>query len=61
MPYYKVNAKVTPEGLKLIAKHKLEVRPGMPVDLFVKTGERTMMNYLFKPVIDRAKTSMSEE
>jgi protease secretion system membrane fusion protein len=61
MPYYKVNAKVTPEGLKLIAKNKLEVRPGMPVDLFVKTGERTMMNYLFKPMIDRAKTSMSEE
>lgn len=61
MPYYKVSAKVTPEGLKMIGKHKLEVRPGMPVELFVKTGERTMMNYLFKPVIDRAKTSMSEE
>lgn len=61
IPYYKVNAKVTPEGLKLIGQHKLDVRPGMPVELFVKTGERTMMNYLFKPLIDRAKTSMSEE
>jgi len=60
-PYYKVSARVTPEGVELIAKNKLEVRPGMPVDLFVKTGERTMMNYLFKPLIDRAKTSMTEE
>ncbi len=60
-PYYKVSARVTPEGVKLIATNKLEVRPGMPVDLFVKTGERTMMNYLFKPLIDRAKTSMTEE
>ncbi len=60
-PYYKFKAKVTPEGLKLIAKHKLEIRPGMPVDLFVKTGERTMMNYLLKPIFDRAKSSLTEE
>ena len=36
-------------------------RPGMPADLFVKTGERTMANYLFKPVIDRAQTAISED
>jgi protease secretion system membrane fusion protein len=33
----------------------------MPVELFVKTGERTMMSYLLKPVFDRAKSSMSED
>ena len=61
MPYYRVSAKVTPEGAKLIAQNKMEVRPGMPVNLFVKTGERTMMSYLLKPIFDRAKTSMTEE
>ncbi|SFU38927.1 HlyD family type I secretion periplasmic adaptor subunit [Pseudoduganella namucuonensis] len=60
-PYYTVTAKVTPEGQKLIHSKKLEVRPGMPADLFVKTGERTMMSYILKPLIDRAHTSMSEE
>ncbi|WP_342116654.1 HlyD family type I secretion periplasmic adaptor subunit [Pseudoduganella sp. OTU4001] len=60
-PYYVVQVKVTPEGLKKIEQLKMEVRAGMPVELFVKTGERTMMNYLLKPVIDRAKTSLSEE
>jgi len=60
-PYYAVQAKVSPEGLKMLKQHKLDVRPGMPVELFVKTGERTMMSYLLKPVLDRAKTSMSEE
>lgn len=60
-PYYKVSARVTPEGAKLIAANKMEIRPGMPVELFVKTGERTMMNYLLKPLIDRAKISMTEE
>jgi protease secretion system membrane fusion protein len=60
-PYYKVRARVTPEGAKLIASHKLTIVSGMPVELFVKTGERTMMSYLLKPLFDRSKTSMSEE
>jgi protease secretion system membrane fusion protein len=59
MPYYSVKAKVAPEGMKLIAG--LQVRPGMPVELFIKTGERTMMNYLIKPVRDHLKMSMTEE
>lgn len=57
--YYKVRAAVAPEGMKEVAK--LAVRPGMPVELLVKTGERTMMNYLLKPVFDRAKTALTEE
>jgi len=60
-PYYKIRVRVTPEGVKLIAQHKLAIQPGMPADLFVKTGERTMMSYLFKPVLDRAKSSLSED
>jgi membrane fusion protein, protease secretion system len=58
-PYYKVTSKVAPEGMKLI--YNLKIRPGMPVDMFVKTGERTMLNYLFRPILDHLKLSMSEE
>lgn len=58
-PYYKVYARVAPEGMGMIAN--LQIRPGMPVDMFVKTGERTMMNYLLKPLIDHFKMSMGEE
>lgn len=58
-PYYKLSASVTPDGMKKISS--LKIRAGMPVELFVKTGERTMMNYLFKPIIDRFKLTMSEE
>ncbi|WP_292040144.1 HlyD family type I secretion periplasmic adaptor subunit [Massilia sp. UBA6681] len=61
MPYYTVRVKVTPEGAKKIAAHKLNIIPGMPVELFVKTGERTMANYLLKPVIDRAHSAISED
>jgi protease secretion system membrane fusion protein len=58
-PYYKVTSKVAPEGMKLI--YNLKIRPGMPVDMFVKTGERTMLNYLFRPILDHLELSMSEE
>lgn len=58
-PYYKLQAKVAPEGMKMIAD--LQIRPGMPVELFVKTGERTMMNYILKPILDHFKMAMTEE
>lgn len=57
-PYYKLYAKVAPEGMPLLTE--LQVRPGMPVELFIKTGERTMMNYLLRPIYDHLKMSMSE-
>ncbi|MBY0574052.1 MAG: HlyD family secretion protein, partial [Undibacterium sp.] len=58
-PYYKIKAAVAPEGLKLIAD--LQIKPGMPVEMVVKTGERTMMNYLLKPIFNRANGAMKEE
>ncbi|EYS85169.1 hemolysin D [Cupriavidus sp. SK-4] len=58
-PYYKVRAQVTSEGMTRLAGH--HVRAGMPVEVFIKTGERTMLSYLFKPVTDRARTALTEE
>ena len=59
LPYYQVKAKVAPEGMKMISN--LQVRPGMPVELFVKTGERTLLNYILKPILDHIKMAMTEE
>ncbi len=58
-PYYNVKTQVTPDGMKLLAHH--HIRAGMPVEIFIKTGERSLMNYLFKPILDRLHASMSEE
>ncbi|KXW59361.1 MAG: HlyD family type I secretion periplasmic adaptor subunit [Ferrovum myxofaciens] len=57
--YYTMRAEVTKKGVRLLGN--LQVRPGMPVEAFIKTGNRTMMSYLLKPLFDRIKTSMSEE
>lgn len=59
--YYKFRVKVTPDGAQTISSNKITLVAGMPVELFVKTGERTMMSYLFKPVIDRVRTAFSED
>ena len=58
-PYYRVRARVTPEGMKMLAH--LDVKPGMPVEVFVNAGQRSMMSYLLKPVVDRAHSAFSED
>lgn len=57
--YYKALIGTTPEGMKKLKDH--QVKAGMPVEVFVKTGERTMMNYLIKPLKDRVRNSLTEE
>jgi protease secretion system membrane fusion protein len=58
-PYFKALVKATPEGMRLLKDQR--VQAGMPVDLFVKTGERTLAGYLLKPLADHLKMSMSED
>jgi len=59
--FYVVKVKVTPKGQQMMAQYKMDARPGMPVELFVKTGERTMMNYLFRPILDRMPAALGGE
>lgn len=59
--FYKVRIKVSPEGLKLVQQKHMDIVPGMPVEVFVKTGERTMLSYLLKPLFDRSKSALSED
>jgi protease secretion system membrane fusion protein len=58
-PYYKIQAVSSSSGEKLLSD--LQLRPGMSVEVFVKTGERSMMSYLLKPLFDRLHAAMREE
>lgn len=57
-PYYKARVQVSPEGMRLLGSNK--IRPGMPVEVFIITGERTMMSYLLKPLLDRSRSALRE-
>ena len=58
-PYYLGQVVVTPEGMKKLTTH--EIKPGMPAEVIIKTGERTLLNYIVKPLLDRAKPALTEE
>ncbi|WP_256930661.1 HlyD family type I secretion periplasmic adaptor subunit [Pseudomonas sp. ABC1] len=58
-PYYLVRSRVSDAGMQQLAG--LDIRPGMPVEAFVRTGERSLLNYLFKPLLDRTHLALAEE
>ncbi len=58
IPYFKATVEVTPDGMKLLRNH--QIRAGMPAEVFVRTGERTLLNYLFKPLLDRVNHALTE-
>jgi len=39
---------------------KQKLRPGMPAEAFIKTGDRTPLNYLLKPLIDQISHAFNE-
>jgi len=58
-PYYQIRIRVSDDGLRQLKG--FEIRPGMPVQVFVRTGERSLLDYLFKPLADRLHTALAEE
>jgi epimerase transport system membrane fusion protein len=58
-PYYLVRVKVTDDGMKKLANRKLQ--PGMPAEVLINAGDRTMLEYLLKPARNMFATSMIEE
>ncbi len=50
MQYYKALIKITPEGMDAIKKNGFEIKPGMPVTVYIKAGKRTFISYLLYPM-----------
>jgi protease secretion system membrane fusion protein len=57
--FYKVQVRVTERGDRLLAQNK--IRPGMMAEVFIVTGERSLMSYLLKPLLDRTQRALREE
>ena len=57
--YYLARVALTPEGLKMLGKRQMQ--PGMPVEVVLRTGERSMLTYLLHPLTKRIAASMNEE
>jgi HlyD family secretion protein len=57
--YYTVRISMPPEQIQRLGEVKL--LPGMPVEAFVQTGDRTMLSYLIKPLHDQFVRAFREE
>lgn len=58
-PYYLGRVKLTDQGVKDLGHRELV--PGMPADVLINTGSRTMLQYLLKPARNAMARSMIEE
>ncbi|MGF6110354.1 HlyD family type I secretion periplasmic adaptor subunit [Pseudomonas frederiksbergensis] len=58
-PFYLAQVEVTPDGMSLLGSN--HIRPGMPASVTIKTGERNMLSYLLKPMLERVDSSFKEQ
>lgn len=58
-PYYLARVEVSSDELNKLMPN-VELVPGMPAEVLIVTGERTMFEYLFQPFLDAVRRSFRE-
>jgi adhesin transport system membrane fusion protein len=59
-PYYRVRVRTSSREFSKSAKTALEIQPGMTGSIDVKTGRRTVLQYLAKPIVKTLGESLGE-
>jgi adhesin transport system membrane fusion protein len=59
-PYYRVMVKTDGRRFSARPDERLDIQPGMTATIEVKTGERTVLKYLLKPMVKTLSQSMGE-
>ena len=57
--YYLARISLTHGGLKALGHRRLQ--PGMPAEVVIRTGERSLLTYLLNPLTKRIAASMKED
>ncbi|MDC7709697.1 HlyD family type I secretion periplasmic adaptor subunit [Vogesella indigofera] len=58
-PYFLTRIQITPEGMKQLGHRRLLA--GMPAEVLIRTGERTLLAYLMEPLLKRMNQAMKEQ
>jgi HlyD family secretion protein len=58
-PFFTVRITLSEDERRRLAGQQLV--PGMPAEVFMQTGSRTMMSYLFKPIVDQMRRAFVEQ
>ena len=59
MPYFRVDVVIAPDELARLENNILV--PGMPVEAFIQTQQRTVISYLTRPIVDQVQKAFKEE
>lgn len=59
IPYYRAEVTIPPEQIEKLSG--LDLVPGMPVEVYVQTGERSPIAYLIKPLSDYFSRAFRED
>jgi epimerase transport system membrane fusion protein len=61
VPYFLAQVEIAPEGMRVLERSELDLLPGMPAEVLINTGERTLVEYLLAPIQDTLATAFIEE
>ena len=61
MPYYEAKIEVNEVGMKTLAEHKYVLVAGMPAQVMIQLGSRTVLDYMVKPFQQMLQRSLNEE
>ncbi len=60
-PYYLARVSISAEGVQSLLNADLKLLPGMPAEVLIHTGDRTMLQYLADPIKDSIARSFIED
>jgi len=58
-PYYLARVVLTKTGMEQLSSRVMQ--PGMPAEVLIKTGRRSLLTYLLHPLVKRIASSLTEE
>jgi epimerase transport system membrane fusion protein len=58
-PYYLVQIELTPDSYEKLGD--MELVPGMPAEVLINTGERTVFEYLMQPITNAFARAFIED
>ncbi|WP_172197885.1 HlyD family type I secretion periplasmic adaptor subunit [Campylobacter sp. RM16188] len=59
--FYEIKIKLTEDGIKELERNKFFLIPGMPAEVMVRTGDRTVLSYILNPFIDMFQRAFNED
>jgi hypothetical protein len=58
-PYYMAKVEISEDALESL-RERVELYPGMPAEVFIVTGSRTFIAYMFSPILDSFRRAFKE-